>query len=292
MPCAAQFADSTKVSVPKFARPAAKVDLAALRENILRSAKDIAANPKGKIGFAPKPLADTQVFNAEFWKPARPADGVWEVRPDKDAAAAVLNIVDEPGKYRLECASAIKFVLNLALVRTLGSSRFNGAVKDAAKQDGHGLQIGYGGNESLLVRALYSSNPEPAKFPGMAKDGDGWVDGLPAGAAVYMINLAPTPEGVSAGWRGENAISLGGDNFFAHGLKDAPFPVKGAFIRQHIVDSGYWDKSAAQATAPGASRAGVPNGSPWFVKEYSVFAIDQVQQMGCAKDGAGQPKCD
>jgi len=191
---------------------------------------------------------------------------------------ALYDIVDNPLSYSMECASAIKVVLNLALLQTLGSERFRRAVADAG-----GLRIGQGVYEALLLKTMKreTSSSVPAdQFPGMASAD--FESTMMPGDAVYMINLAPTPLGVQAGWRGENALALGGGNFFGHGVPNGPYPVTAGTIRGHMMSPGLWDRTPDFATAIGTRSANpkIKNGPPWWVDEYFHHDATVVKTLG------------
>jgi hypothetical protein len=270
---------TTTVQAPRIFRPPATIDDAALQSAVKSAADLIGKNTLGRIGFAAKPLADNQKFNRQYWKPVDVDNGIWEVDSAKKIPdVALFDIVDSPKAYTMECASAIKVVLNLALLQTLGTERFRRAWADAA-----GLRIGPGVYEGLLKQAMKreTSSSLPAdKFPGMAPSD--FESTMVAGDAVYMINLAPTPYGIRAGWRGENALALGGGKFFGHGVPNSPYPVTSDIIKNHMMTPGLWDRSPEFATAIGPDRADpkVKNGPPWFVDEYFHLDVNVVKTLG------------
>jgi hypothetical protein len=270
---------TTLVMAPRIFRPPATIDDGALQSAVKASADSLGKNTEGRIGFAAKPLATTQKFNPLYWKPLDVDNGVWEVgTANKIPDVALFDIVDNPKAYTMECASAIKVVLNLALLRTLGTERFRRAVADAG-----GLRIGPGVYEAVLQKAMKreTSSSLPAdKFPGMASAD--FQSTIMPGDAVYMINLAPTPFGVQAGWRGENALALGGGNFFGHGVPNSPYPVTADTIKNHMMTPGLWDRTPEYATAIGPDRAEpkVKNGPPWWVDEYFHLDASVVKTLG------------
>jgi|GEM_PF-3815483 len=254
-------------------------------QGVKQSAQELASK-ESALGFS----FNTK-FNPQYWKLVDAKSGKWALRaregenedgPPVSASRAVYDVLAHPELYSIECATAIKFALYLAVVKNLGSAAFDAA---AAKTP---LEIGYGPYESLLGKVLKRglNDAASAEFPGMAsadckpsprcdgaadkRDDSAFVDAqLQAGDAVYVVNLRPT----ARAYQGENALFLGDARFFGH-----PFGVKTEpQIQQEL--AAYWDRGPADSTVPTKS-GHVRNGPPGMVYDYYRADLGVLNLLG------------
>ncbi len=237
---------------------------------------------KAKMGFS----YNTK-FNSKYWKqtqgPARWAlrarEGENESGPEVNPAEAVLDVLKNPDEYSLECATALKFVLYIAIIKNVGSGPFNTEVKKTP------LEIGAKDYESILKkvmrRGLGRAVDEPG-FPGMASgdcapaklcdhtaeernDAAFVKNTLEPGDAVYIVNLKTD----STAWQGENTLYIAGEQAFGYplGLKTI------SEIKNHV--KAHWIRDAGKSQI-----GGVPNGPPGFVYDYFRADPNELKNLG------------
>ena len=219
-------------------------------------------------------------FNPAYWISTNPALGRYGLKPGVNPAEAVMDILKNPDEYSIECATALKFILYIAMIRVIGSGPFNEAAKRTP------LEIGAKKYESILAAVMargYGRSPEDANFPGMAswdcapspecdhkavkRNDDPFIkDGsIQIGDGLYMVNLKTRDKG----YQGENIVYYGDGKVFGYpfGLDDV------SVIRRKL--SEYWIND------PGKSQiAGIPNGPPGFVKDYYRMDAQALAKLG------------
>lgn len=273
-----------------------------LSNAIASSAVEMAANHEN-IKYA-SGNASNQRFNPAFWDATSPP-GTFSVRLRDDdgneisPSEAVQDILQHPSEYKIECATATKFIYYLAFIKHLGSARFDKAVHARrSEQSPGGLYIGAGAYESILQEVMKreTESDKPAnEFPGMA-DKD-MVQLLQPGDAIYMINLKAKPSEVKImdmltadvktvvdhgesvrqrGLGGENMLYLGNNLFYADGIPNKAL-VTAEDVQNTLTE--VWDSTPGPATAPGTAEAGQQNQAPWFVNEYYHPSVDALDRL-------------
>jgi hypothetical protein len=248
----------------------------------IKSAAEEMDKVKGRLGFS----WNTK-FNGRYWRSmggdaaayklrAResssedPSSGVEDGEP-VNPSEAVFDVLHNPNKYSIECATALKFILYIALIKNAGSSRFNAEAKRTP------LVIGAKSYESILAKVMkrgFGRSAEDSEFPGLASDdcSDAGGKSVPCdnkaetrnddafaastfkpGDGVYIVNLKTD----STAWQGENTLWVGDGKAFGYpfGLDTAPNIEK--MLKVH------WIRGAMLADVKG-----VRNGPPGFLLDY------------------------
>ncbi len=144
----------------------------------------------------------------------------FQVKPGVKPSDAVIDAAKNASENTMECATAVKLIQYKALLEQLGEDRFNVVCA--------GMMIGPGATEAPLaqLQSRRSPEPDPSKRPPTAPVP--YAPRLKPGDIVYARNSDVSPAGRAGGWQGENAIYLGGNQYYGH-----PF---GVTTEQEIID--------------------------------------------------------
>ncbi|WP_244226534.1 protein-glutamine gamma-glutamyltransferase [Paenibacillus protaetiae] len=185
----------------------------AMRENIVQAAK---ALYNGDAGFA---VFDRSRCNERLWE--RTPNGGFQLRPGVRPSDGINDIFENGRMYAFECATAMVLILYKAVLETIGKEKFDTYFPDLYVRDWHydsDLQLvtAYDNNEATYGDVLYFKNPD---------------------------HNPETPE-----WQGENAIMIGNDLYFGHGIgirtgeemiaslnrKRVPFSMQSAYLTDQV----------------------------------------------------------
>ena len=155
-----------------------------MRKNIVQSSKMLY---KSRMRF--RTFKESEC-NEYYWKRTR--EGGFLVKDNVAPASAINNIYTHGWLYGTECATAIVIVYYKAVLSTFGNELFNRLFTDIYLMDWQNL------NGKLKVNT--TRNP-PDFFPGDCR---------------YVKNPDVNP--LTPEWQGENAIDLGNDYFYGHGV--------------------------------------------------------------------------
>lgn len=143
-------------------------------------------------------------YNSDFWEPADRPVGIYRVKDGMSAAAAMHDIRNNPSKYAFDCNAAITIIENSAVLDLIGDAAFD---QLAQKQAPGGFRMGpnlgpaFGPKVGVVKTSLLGDVETPSDAPLDEEK-------IPVGAHVYFKNWDVSPEGVDAGWTGENAILI------------------------------------------------------------------------------------
>jgi protein-glutamine gamma-glutamyltransferase len=154
-----------------------------LRSKIVGAARALLAS---KAAFAPFRRSRC---NWKYW--IRTEKGGFQLRPNALPSAAIKDIYVSGGLYAFECATAMVIVLYKAILDTIGEERFNVLFDNLLLFDWN-----YDSDLHLIT-----VNSREESFPG---------------DILYFQNpdvSMDTPE-----WQGENAIKLGNNLYYGHGI--------------------------------------------------------------------------
>lgn len=150
-----------------------------LRKNIMKAARDLFAS---EAQFAPFP---TSKFNPQIWSKIKYGYLLKESVLPSDA---IWDVFRNSREYAFECTTAIVLIFYKAVLDSISVSRFNTLFQGLLVWDwnyDHDLGI-------------------------ITKEGNDFIPG----DVVYFYN----PDFGHPVWTGENAVYLGGDEFFGHGI--------------------------------------------------------------------------
>jgi protein-glutamine gamma-glutamyltransferase len=150
-----------------------------LRENILNAAKMLQTS---HVQFAP---FTTSKFNPIIWKKTNYG---YLLHPDVLPSEAIMDIFFNSSAYAFECSTAIVIIFYKAVLDSISINSFNTLFKGLLVWDWHH-------DRDLGI---------------VTKNGRDFIPG----DVVYFFN----PEYDRPVWRGENAIYLGGNYYFGHGI--------------------------------------------------------------------------
>lgn len=154
-----------------------------MRSRIIQAAMDLF---QSGAQFAP---FQKSFSNEAYWR--RTPAGNFDLRDDVEPAAAIRDIFQHGSQYAFECATAIMIVFAKAILDSVGDDVFNTYFK--------GMRIGDWTINNKLPLILKEHNSQA--FPG---------------DSVYFDNPDFDPE--MPFWQGENAIFLGKDMYYGHGI--------------------------------------------------------------------------
>lgn len=155
-----------------------------MRKNLVKASKMLY---RSRMGFR---IFTESVCNERFWK--RTEEGGFSLKNTVKPAAAINDIYEYGRLYGTECATAIVIVYYKAVLDTFGEKLFNNIFNDIYLMDWQNL------NGNLKVASI--KNP-PDYFPGDCR---------------YFRNPDVNP--LTPQWQGENAIDLGNEYYYGHGL--------------------------------------------------------------------------
>lgn len=232
-------------------------------EAVKQAAEDL-HKMKGKVAFS----YNTK-FNPEYWTPTSgPARYKLTERGLASPHEAVLDILRDRAEaaYSIECATALKFILYLAMIKHVGSARFNAEARKTP------LEIGAKEYESILDKVMkrgFNRDKSYSVFPGLAsdrclpyveytnksedRDDACFLKQIQAGDGVYIVNLNTD----STAYQGENTVYLGGEEAFGW-----PFG-KTTIAGLKIGLKAHWVRNSMMSQI-----SGIPNGPPGFVHDF------------------------
>lgn len=150
-----------------------------LRENIIKAANDL---HKSGVAFAP---FQTSKFNPKFWQKIKYG---YLLIPGILPSDAIKDIFQNGKEYAFECSTAIVLIYYKAVLDTISLSYFN----------------------TLFQRLLVWDWNYDRDLSIITKRGRDFI----SGDVVYFFN----PEYDHPVWTGENAVFLGKDLYFGHGV--------------------------------------------------------------------------
>ncbi|WP_042348449.1 protein-glutamine gamma-glutamyltransferase [Bacillus massiliigorillae] len=153
-----------------------------LRKNIIESA--LAMN-QGQAQFE---SFDKTRANPQYWEVTD--DGGLQLKPGVKPSVAISDIFQNSAQYAFECATAILIIYYRAVLLTIGAQLFNQYFQDLYLYSWHS-------DSDLGIQVIDTSHFIP-------------------GDVVYFNNPEFHPE--TPWWRGENAVYLGNDSYFGHGI--------------------------------------------------------------------------
>ena len=164
----------------------------ALRNNIVASAALMA---QGDARF--ETFAGSQ-GNPAYWTITD--TGGFLIREDVNPSDAITDILENSQFYAYECATAILILYYHAILNTIGPKLFNEYFQDLLLYSWHF-------DSDLVMQSVYTFYTIP-------------------GDVVYFKNPDFNP--LTYWWRGENAVVMGDDLYFGHGLgiKDAAYVIE------------------------------------------------------------------
>lgn len=127
--------------------------------------------------------------NPKYW--IRTANGGFQLRNDVRPSDAINDIFENGRLYAFECAMAMVMILYKATIDAIGESAFNRHFTDLFLWDWN-----YDSNLRMIT-TFEKSDMQP-------------------GDIVYFKNPDHDPE--KPEWQGENAVMLGNDRYYGHGL--------------------------------------------------------------------------
>ncbi len=150
-----------------------------LRENIIREARRL---HEGEASFAP---FTTSKFNPTYWTKIKYG---YLLNDNALPSDAIKDVFSNGKDYAFECSTAIVLIFYKAVLDTIATSFFN----------------------SLFQRLLVWDWNYDLDLGIVTKRGDNFIPG----DVVYFYN----PDFAHPIWTGENAVYLGGDLYFGHGV--------------------------------------------------------------------------
>ncbi|WP_173916785.1 protein-glutamine gamma-glutamyltransferase [Halobacillus sp. Marseille-Q1614] len=153
-----------------------------MRKNIMLSADAMNQSKASFTDFA------NSVANPQYWS-VTPFGG-FQLLPGVSPSAAILDIFNNGSRYAFECAGAMLMIFYRAALLSIGERNFNRLFQ--------GLYI-----YSWHADSDLGLNPVNTRH-------------LIPGDVVYFDN--PQFDPAAPYWRGENAVFLGNDSYFGHGL--------------------------------------------------------------------------
>lgn len=150
-----------------------------LRENIIKAALDLNESEAVFTSF------EYSIFNPAYW--VRGSNG-YLLRPDVLPSKAIRDIFINGSKYGFECSTAMVIIFYKAVLESIRESAFNHLFNN------------------LLVWN-WSYDPD---LDIITRRGNQFIPG----DVIYFNN----PDYKDPLWRGENAVVLGGNKYFGHGI--------------------------------------------------------------------------
>lgn len=150
-----------------------------LREQIILAAK---ALQKSGVKFAP---FSTSAFNSQLWEKIKYG---YLLKPSVLPSKAINDIFENGKEYAFECSTAIVIIFYKALLNLISLSHFNSLFQRLLVWDWN-----YDKDLSIITRIGHHFIP---------------------GDVVYFFN----PDYDHPVWTGENAVYLGNDLYFGHGI--------------------------------------------------------------------------
>jgi hypothetical protein len=184
-----------KVSVAKIGQKVA--DEATVAKAIVDASHKMSS---AGVSFA---LIKDHKANPDFWNVG--PGGILTLKDGAKPSDAVVDIVNNGGKYGFECATGLVAVYYEAMLDLLGPQDFDRVAAD--------IRLGPWQMEDDLERLYTHSSPKP-----------GWAETdlgeykLTPGNYYYFRNWDVTDDARARGWQGENVIYLGGGKFYGHGI--------------------------------------------------------------------------
>ncbi|WP_199615495.1 protein-glutamine gamma-glutamyltransferase [Paenibacillus alkalitolerans] len=214
-----------------------------MRERTLEAARALNAS-----GAAFASFARTRA-NPEYWT-VEP-NGAIRLRPDRSPAAAIRDIFINGPLYAFECATAVVIVLYKAVLDTIGEAAYN-------RLFGNTYLFHWNVDRDLGLRTLPAARFIP-------------------GDVVYFDNPEVDPR--TPEWQGENAIYMGNDMYYGHGIgirtpeqiiaalnnKRRPGATISAYLTEQVTRPNYvlLSQSSASFTGGSGGYPGLP-GSVYF----------------------------
>lgn len=154
-----------------------------MRERIIETAKAM------NVGGTDFSTFKNSRCNPRYW--IRTANGGFQLRNDVTPSAAIQDIFVNGKLYAFECAMAMVMILYKATIDMIGEEAFNRHFTDLFLWDWN-----YD-NNLRLITTFSKSEMQP-------------------GDVVYFKNPDHDPD--KPEWQGENAVMLGNDRYYGHGL--------------------------------------------------------------------------
>lgn len=154
-----------------------------MRDGIVESAE--ALNASG-VDFA---TFDESRCNPQFWTLTN--NGGLQLRPSVSSTIGIRDIFQNGHLYAFECATAMVIVLYKATIGAIGEQAFNRYFRDLYLWD-------WNYDDNLRLITTYHK------------------DEMLRGDVVYFKNPDHAPD--KPEWQGENAIKLGNDLYYGHGI--------------------------------------------------------------------------
>lgn len=213
-----------------------------MREATMNAAREL--NGSG-VAFA---TFENSRCNETYW--IREPNGAFRLRPGVAPAAAIRDIFANGSAYGFECATAIVIVLYKAALDSIGDEAYNRLFANT-------YLFHWNVDRDLGLTTIPTSRFVP-------------------GDALYFDNPDVDPSTMQ--WQGENAIYLGGDAYYGHGIGIAgaetiigklnrhrrPGATRSAFLLQQATRPDYVRLSQSSSGMPGVSPLpGLPSGLPY-----------------------------
>jgi len=154
-----------------------------LRSNIVKTAYALHDSDAGFATF------ENSKANPDFW--TRLDNGGFKQKPNVQASDAINDIFVNSDLYRFECATAMVIILYKAVLDTIGERAFNTYFNQLLLYD-------WNVDQDLKIITVRDKNEA---YPG---------------DVLYFKNPDHDPK--TPEWQGENAIMLGNDHYFGHGI--------------------------------------------------------------------------
>ncbi len=175
--------------------------------------------------------------NERLWN--RMEDGGFQLRGEVTPAAGIRDIYVNGSLYAFECATAMVIVMYKAVLDTVGESSFNLYFANMVLYDWH-----------------YDSDLRLVTYNDLA--------GTKPGDILYFMNPDYSPK--TPEWQGENAIVMGDETYYGHGIGIVSAEAIISALNKHrkpaATRSAYMmnqytslDFTALSALVPGSSRA-------------------------------------
>lgn len=152
-------------------------------------------------------MEDGFEVNPALWEPAPYKTGLdfstFRSREGVRASEALQDLFLQPELYSFECATAKALAFHKGLLQLWGPEKFD-RVFTPLRLGPNELRVSLAPYVEFVGRGLLPDEKHRAA--------------LPVGAGVYFKNWGATQATRDIGWGGENAIYLGGDQFWGHGI--------------------------------------------------------------------------